>query len=75
MKDKQTYLLIMQLLEAMKTQNQELINVCAYQLTTKLYVKNNTYTFQETLEGFGYREIVDDRQISIEEYMRTRNDE
>ena len=42
-----------------------------FELTKKLYVPNDTYTFEETLAGFGYKEK-DDRQITIEEYMRGR---
>lgn len=68
MKDKTTKELIMLLTGAMKTQNQDLINMCAYELTTRLYVPNDTYTFEDTLEGFGYKNL--QNQITIEEYMR-----
>lgn len=74
MKTTPTHELIVKLTEAMKTGNQNLINMCAQELATRLYVPNEKYTFEQTLEGFGYRKIEQDpRQISIEEYMRERN--
>lgn len=76
MKDKTTIELVTLLTTAMDEQNQTLINMYAYELTTRLYVPKTGYTFEEILEGFGYREIIeDDKQISIEEYMRSRGSE
>lgn len=67
--DKTTLELITKLTGAIKTKNQDLINIYALELTKRLYVPNDTYTFEETLAGFGYKQD-DSRQITIEEYMR-----
>lgn len=76
MKDKTTIELVTLLTAAMGEQNQTLINMYAYELTARLYVPGKGYSFDDILYGFGYREIIkDDKQISIEEYMRTRSDE
>ena len=73
MKNKTTVELVTLLTEAINVGNQELINMYAYELTTRLYVPKTGYTFEEILEGFGYRKIEkDDKQITIEEYMRGR---
>lgn len=72
MSSKETYELVNLLTGAMKIGNQDLINIYAKELATKLYVPNENYTFQEVLEGFGYKED-DSRQITIEEYMRKRD--
>lgn len=69
--DKTTLELITELTGAIKTKNQDLINIYALELTKRLYVPNDTYTFEETLAGFGYKQD-DSRQISIDEYMRGR---
>ena len=73
MEKKKTYELVSLLTEAINMGNQELINMYAYELATRLYVPNTGYTFEEILDGFGYRKIEkDDKQITIEEYMRGR---
>lgn len=64
--------LITKLTGAINVNNQDLINIYALKLTKRLYVPNDTYTFEETLAGFGYKQD-DSRQITIEEYMRGRN--
>lgn len=69
--EKTTLELIAKLTGAIKVENQELINIYALELTKRLYVPNDTYTFEETLAGFGYKQD-DSRQITIEEYMRGR---
>lgn len=70
---KTTIELVTLLTAAMDEQNQTLINMYAYELTTRLYVPGKGYSFDDILEGFGYREIVEnDKQITIEEYMRGR---
>lgn len=71
MSSKETYELVNLLTGAMKIGNQDLINIYAKELATKLYVPNENYTFEEILEGFGYKEN-NSRQISIDEYMRGR---
>lgn len=63
--------LITLLTGAIKTKNQDLINIYALELAKRLYVPNDTYTFEETLAGFGYKQD-DSKQITIEEYMRGR---
>lgn len=74
MKNKTTVELVTLLTEAINVGNQELINMYAYELATRLYVPNTGYTFEEILEGFGYRKVEkDSNQISIEEYMRNRS--
>jgi len=72
--NKTTEELVLALMEARKIGSQQLINLWSYELATRLFVPNNQYTFEETLEGFGYRKIekVDPNQITIEEYMRGR---
>ena len=79
MKNKKTTELIVLLTEAMKTGNQTLINTYAYELTCRLCVPNDNYTFEQTLEGLGYRRIekTNPNQITIEEYMRgcSKNDD
>ncbi len=70
--NKTTLELITKLTGAIKVENQDLINIYALELTKRLYVPNDTYTFEETLVGFGYKQD-DSRQITIEEYMRGRN--
>ena len=67
--DKTTLELITKLTGAIKTKNQDLINIYALELAKRLYVPNDTYTFEETLVGFGYKQD-DSRQITIEEYMK-----
>lgn len=75
MKNKKTFELIELLTNSIKTQNQALINMYAFELACRLYVPNKDTTFEELLEGFGYRDIEQNpRQISIDEYMRTRKD-
>ena len=69
--DKTILELITILTGAIKIKNQDLINIYALELTKRLYVQNDTYTFEETLAGFGYKQD-DSRQITIEEYMRGR---
>lgn len=54
---------------AMNTGNQELINIYAYELTARLYVPGRGYSFDDILEGFGYKEIEDSKQITIDEYL------
>lgn len=74
--NKETLELIAMLTNAIKTGNQELINHYAFKLTNRLYIPNKSYTFDETLKGFGYKEIKEDpRQITIEEYMRGRKND
>ena len=69
--DKTILELITILTGAIKIKNQDLINIYALELAKRLYVPNDTYTFEETLAGFGYKQD-DSRQITIEEYMRGR---
>lgn len=69
--EKTTLELITLLTKAINMQNQDLINIYALELTKRLYMPNETYTFEETLAGFGYKQD-DSRQITIEEYMRGR---
>ena len=69
--DKTILELITILTGAIKIKNQYLINIYALDLAKRLYVPNDTYTFEETLAGFGYKQD-DSRQITIEEYMRGR---
>lgn len=75
MNNKTTMELITLLTEAINMQNQELINIYALEITKRLYVPNDAYTFEQTLEGFGYRKMEkpNPNQITIEEYMRERN--
>lgn len=76
MERKTTLELITLLTSAISEQNQALINIYAQQLATRLYVPGKGYSFDDVLVGFGYKEIVkDDRQISIDEYMRGRKHE
>lgn len=72
--NKTTEELVLALMEAQKIGSQQLINMWAYELATRLFIPNNKYTFEETLEGFGYKKIEkqDEKQITIEEYMRSR---
>ena len=70
--DKTILELITILTGAIKIKNQDLINIYALELAKRLYVPNDTYTFEETLVGFCYKQD-DSRQITIEEYMRGRN--
>lgn len=73
MLNKTTNELITLLTQAMSVGNQELINMYAYELTTRLFVPKTGITFEELLDGFGYRNIENNpNQISIEEYMRGR---
>lgn len=66
--------LITLLTEAINMQNQPLINTYACELAKRLYIPGRGITFEELMEGFGYRKIekVDPNQITIEEYMRGR---
>lgn len=46
------------LVEAMRNNEQYLVNIYAYELACRLYVPNNDYkTFDELLEDFGYKKI------------------
>lgn len=60
------------LTEAINMQNQTLINTYACELAKRLYAPERDTTFEELMEGFGYRKIknVDPNQITIEEYMK-----
>lgn len=62
------------LTEAISLQNQTLINTYACELAKRLYVPEANMTFEELMEGFGYRKIEkpDEKQITIEEYIRGR---
>lgn len=75
--NKTTEEIVLALMEARKQGSQQLINTWAYELAVRLFIPNNQYTFEETLEGFGYKKIerVNDKQISIEEYMRSRKND
>lgn len=66
--------LITLLTEAINMQNQPLINKYACELAKRLYVPGYDLSFEELMEGFGYRKIekVDPNQITIEEYIRGR---
>lgn len=72
MKENRMNELVTLLTKAMREKNQIEINKYAYQLTVYIYGMNQNYSFEEILAGFGYREIPDEKQISIEEYMRGR---
>jgi hypothetical protein len=75
MKEKTTIELVTLLTAAINQQNQTLVNEYAMQLTARLYVPGKGYSFDDILVGFGYKEIEkDDKQISIEDYMRGRNE-
>lgn len=69
--------LITLLTSAINMQNQELINIYSCELAKRLYVPESGISIEELMEGFGYRSIkkIDDKQISIEEYMRSRKNE
>lgn len=61
------------LTSAINQRDQKLVNIYARELAVRLYFPGSQNAFKELLEGFGYREIEeDDRQISIDEYMRGR---
>lgn len=66
--------LISLLTKAINVQNQTLINIYACELAKRLYVPGIDISFEQLMEGFGYRKIekVDPNQITIEEYMRGR---
>lgn len=67
-----TFELVELLTKSINEENQPMINVYAYELTTRLFVPNTGYTFEEILEGFGYKSLNEDRQISIDDYMRSK---
>jgi hypothetical protein len=70
MKNKTTIELVTLLTAAINEGNQSLINIYAQELTARLFVPGKGYSFDDILEGFGYKEIEkNDRQMSIEEYM------
>ena len=77
MKDKTTIELVNLLTKAINEGNQLLVNEYALQLTARLYVPKKGYSFDDILYGFGYREIEkqDDKQITIDEYMRSRKND
>ena len=62
------------LTSAINIGNQKLINMYACELAKRLYVPETGITFEELMEGFGYQKIeqVNSKQITIEEYMRSR---
>ena len=64
--------LIKLLTGAINMRNQTLINTYACELAKRLYVPGRDITFEELMEGFGYKKIekVDPNQITIEEYMK-----
>lgn len=72
--NKTTIELVEKLTNAINIQNQELINIYAYELACRLYVPNKGYNIDDLMAGFGYKEIIkDDKQISIDEYMEEIN--
>lgn len=72
MENKKTLELIELLTQAIKTQNQREINLYAMEITKRLYREDLNMSFEELLQGFGYKQV-NDKQISIEEYMRSRS--
>lgn len=67
--------------KARNENNQELINLYAYELTTRVYVPNPNYTFEDVLYNFGYKmklknmiEAEENKQITIDDIMRGRNE-
>lgn len=54
-----TVVLISLISEASEKGDQSLINIYAYELATRIWVPNQTTTFTEMLEKFGYRETED----------------
>lgn len=60
------------LTKATKEKNQDSINMYAYELTTRVYVPNSEYTFEDMLMNFGYKikEKEIKNQISIDECMK-----
>ena len=74
MTNKKTHEIINLLTKAVNTKNQELINIYAYELATRLYVPGVGMNFDDLCEGFGYRKLEkqNPKQISMEEYMRCR---
>lgn len=70
--NKKTHEIINLLTKAVNTKNQELINIYAYELATRLYVPGVGMNFDDLCEGFGYRKTdkINPNQISMEEYMK-----
>ena len=71
-----TFELLTRLSQAIQEQNQPLVNQYAYELALRIYVPNTSVSLEQLLSELGYKEIKkeEDRQISIDEYMRTRKD-
>ena len=68
--------LVLLLTQAMNSNNQMLVNHYAVELAARLYVPNKEYSYDDILYGFGYRELENqNKQISIDEYMRSRGND
>ena len=52
-----TCVLINFLSEAYENEEQELVNIYAYELTTRIWVPNEEISFTDMLKEFGYKKI------------------
>jgi hypothetical protein len=52
-----TCMLINMLSDAEQKDEQEIVNICAYELACRVYVPNKQITFTQMLKDFGYKSL------------------
>ena len=52
-----TITLIQELSKADKEDNQQIMNICAFELARRIYVPNDKITFESILDDLGYKKI------------------
>ena len=52
-----TITLIHELSKADKEDNQQIMNICAFELARRIYVPNDKITFESILDDLGYKKI------------------
>lgn len=57
-----TITIINMLSSAEQTGQQEIVNICAYELTCRIYIPNEHTTFTQMLKSFGYKSLVLEEQ-------------
>lgn len=57
LKEIPTIVLIHELSKADKEDNQQVVNICAFELARRIYVPNSKITFKSILDDLGYKKI------------------
>lgn len=52
-----TITLIQELSKAIEEDNQQVVNICAFEIAYRIYVPNDKITFESILNDLGYKQI------------------